>query len=103
MVAFSRISEVTNTWLKLSLRSLRYDETVLTEFIVFKLIPRGKQREDRHCGTIEDDEDFKEFKEAFEADKPEVQQVDRFAEARSQCVIYEAAYWQHGRLTYQFR
>jgi len=46
------------------------------ELAISSLIPRGKQREDRHCGTVENDEDFKEFKEAYEAEKPEVQQIN---------------------------
>ena len=41
------------------------------ELAPFQLIPRGKSREDHSTNTIEDDEDFKKFKENYEKDEAE--------------------------------
>jgi len=41
------------------------------ELAPFQLIPRGKSREDHSANTIETDEEFKNFKEKYEAAEPE--------------------------------
>ena len=46
------------------------------EVATFSLIPREKSREDKHNDTIQLDPEFIEFKEKYEAEEGEVQQVN---------------------------
>lgn len=52
------------------------DYPAFVEVATFSLIPREKSREDKHNDTIQLDPEFIEFKEKYEAEEGEVQQIN---------------------------